>query len=326
VAGVATWAAASGGSDTNKVSYNTADSKTASEKAQARTNIGSTASTPQTVSTVGTINDLAYTSNCIVFTGVSTVTLTGLVAGQDGEEVTIVNYSSANLIIANNNAGSTAANRFRGQLTVYRFGVCAVVKYRTTLNAWVVQDRSLFYSDTANGFQSINSIGINTAPATARSLSIASTTNTTASNALFVTDLAGNQILNCAGSRNVWIPFQLSVGTTVTPIANVRLTIRGTGTTTNTSLRIEDSAGTLKVLFLDNGNIQFDTTTGTKIGTATTEKLSFWNATPIIQPTTAVTAATLVSNLGTPLTSTDTFDGYTLAQIVKALRNTGLLA
>jgi hypothetical protein len=46
----------------------------------------------------------------------------------------------------------------------------------------------------------------------------------------------------------------------------------------------------------------------------------------VYQETTAVTAATLVSGLGTPLTDTDTFDGYTLKQIVKALRNQGLLA
>jgi len=44
------------------------------------------------------------------------------------------------------------------------------------------------------------------------------------------------------------------------------------------------------------------------------------------QETTGVAAATLVSNAGTAITSTDTFDGYTLRQIVKALRNQGLLA
>jgi hypothetical protein len=76
----------------------------------------------------------------------------------------------------------------------------------------------------------------------------------------------------------------------------------------------------------ESENFILGTTTGTKIGTATTQKLSFWDATPIVQPTTAVTASTLVSNAGTTLTSTDTFDGYNLAQIVKALRNTGLLA
>jgi len=73
-------------------------------------------------------------------------------------------------------------------------------------------------------------------------------------------------------------------------------------------------------------NITSDTTTGTKIGTATTQKLGFWNATPIVQPTTAVAASTLTSNGGTTLTSTDTIDGYTILQVVKALRNTGLLA
>jgi hypothetical protein len=46
----------------------------------------------------------------------------------------------------------------------------------------------------------------------------------------------------------------------------------------------------------------------------------------LYQETTAITAATLVSNLGTPLTDTDTIDGYTLKQVVKALRNLGILA
>jgi hypothetical protein len=46
----------------------------------------------------------------------------------------------------------------------------------------------------------------------------------------------------------------------------------------------------------------------------------------LYQETTGVAAATLVSNAGTALTSTDTFDGYTLQQVVKALRNLGILA
>ena len=73
-------------------------------------------------------------------------------------------------------------------------------------------------------------------------------------------------------------------------------------------------------------NLITDTTTGMKIGTATSQKLGFWNAAPIIQPTTAVAGATRTGGGGTTLTDTDTFDGYTVAQVVKALRNTGLLA
>lgn len=76
----------------------------------------------------------------------------------------------------------------------------------------------------------------------------------------------------------------------------------------------------------DAANLVFGTSTGTKIGTATTQKLGFWNATPIVQPTTAIAAATFTANAGTAVNDASTFDGYTLNQIVKALRNMGLLA
>jgi hypothetical protein len=83
-------------------------------------------------------------------------------------------------------------------------------------------------------------------------------------------------------------------------------------------------AGSLKIN--DTFNIVFDTTTGTKIATATTQKISFWNATPIVQPTTAVAAATFVQNTGGTIHPSSTFDGYTIEQVVRALRNIGLLA
>jgi hypothetical protein len=73
-------------------------------------------------------------------------------------------------------------------------------------------------------------------------------------------------------------------------------------------------------------HIVFDTATGTKIGTATTEKFSFWNATPIVQPTTGIAAATFVTNTSGILNDSATFDGYTIGQVVKALRNVGILA
>jgi hypothetical protein len=73
-------------------------------------------------------------------------------------------------------------------------------------------------------------------------------------------------------------------------------------------------------------NIYFDTATGTKIGATTSQKFAFWNATPIVQPTTAVASATVVSGSGGNVKHDDTFDGYTLEKVVKALRNTGLLA
>lgn len=77
----------------------------------------------------------------------------------------------------------------------------------------------------------------------------------------------------------------------------------------------------------DAVDIVLNTTTGTKIGTSTSQKLSLWNATPIVQPTTAVASATYASpGAGSTVKTDDTFDGYTLQQVVKALRNIGILA
>jgi hypothetical protein len=71
--------------------------------------------------------------------------------------------------------------------------------------------------------------------------------------------------------------------------------------------------------------IYFDTATGTKIGSDSTEKLAFWNKTPIVQPTTAISGAAIVHGTGTTIKADDTFGGYTLAQIAQALINVGIL-
>lgn len=96
---------------------------------------------------------------------------------------------------------------------------------------------------------------------------------------------------------------------------------------TVTSLFGLNTSGTSRLTLADAVNIEVNTTTGTKIGTATSQKLGFWNATPIVQPTTAVAAATVAATgVGDVVAASTTFDGYTIPQIVKALRNAGLLA
>lgn len=73
-------------------------------------------------------------------------------------------------------------------------------------------------------------------------------------------------------------------------------------------------------------NVVLSVSTGTKFGTSTSQKFAFWNATPMVQPTTAFASATYVSNVGTPLTSADTFEGYTVAQLFKILKTRGDIA
>ena len=59
------------------------------------------------------------------------------------------------------------------------------------------------------------------------------------------------------------------------------------------------------VSLTDSSNIQIGTGTGTKIGTSTTQKISFYNATPVVQPSAvadATDAASAITQLNLLLT------------------------
>lgn len=53
--------------------------------------------------------------------------------------------------------------------------------------------------------------------------------------------------------------------------------------------------------------------------------LSLFGVAPILRPTTSHAAATFTANIGTTINAASTFDGYTLKQVVKALRDMGIL-
>ena len=82
----------------------------------------------------------------------------------------------------------------------------------------------------------------------------------------------------------------------------------------------------------DAGNIVLNTTTGTKIGTATGQKIGFYNATPVIQQAGTGETVGFTAGGGTTVTDASTFTGnvgstaYRISDIVKALKNLGLLA
>jgi hypothetical protein len=85
--------------------------------------------------------------------------------------------------------------------------------------------------------------------------------------------------------------------------------------------------GSAPILF-GSCNFEFGSTvnTGTRFGTSNLQKLAFWNATPVVQPDTTIAAAAYTSVAGTAVTTTGTFEGYTLSKVVAALRRIGLLA
>ena len=65
-------------------------------------------------------------------------------------------------------------------------------------------------------------------------------------------------------------------------------------TLTSTSVGIGTTSPSSLLHLADAGHITVGTTTGTKIGTATTQKIGFYNATPVVQPTAVADATTAV--------------------------------
>ncbi len=117
------------------VSYEQLQGRPAAQKAKARTNIGSTASIPQPVASAATLHNLARPSNLIVITGATAATISGLVAGEDGEEVCIFNASTQTVTIPANDTGSDVANRFQHAISIPPNCPC-FFKYRAGLNRW----------------------------------------------------------------------------------------------------------------------------------------------------------------------------------------------
>ena len=87
-----------------------------------------------------------------------------------------------------------------------------------------------------------------------------------------------------------------------------------------------DATNNNRIELQDGLQLILGTSSGLKIGTGATQKIGFYSKTPIVQPTTGVAESVFVENVGGTAVNVDsTFDGYTIQQIVKALRNMGVL-
>ena len=81
------------------------------------------------------------------------------------------------------------------------------------------------------------------------------------------------------------------------------------------------------IQILDGRNIQLGLTTGTKIGTATTQKLGFLGKTPVIRQTaSSQTPATFAANTSGIVDDSATWGGYTVGDIVAILQAFGFIA
>lgn len=93
------------------------------------------------------------------------------------------------------------------------------------------------------------------------------------------------------------------------PSTAAKLVVEGAGTTSATSTLIIQNNSAAKTIHCKDD-----------------QSMGFFGATTVTQPTTAGASSTFTSNPGVALNDADTYDGYTIAQVVKALRQLGLLA
>jgi hypothetical protein len=101
------------------------------------------------------------------------------------------------------------------------------------------------------------------------------------------------------------------------------------GDTASSNMTWDQSADSL---LFTAANIAADTSTGAKVGTATTQKIAFWNATPVVQPaantdtTTGAAGGTNTVYLNTTFTGSGGTAAFTIGGVITSLKRIGLLA
>lgn len=175
------------------------------------------------------------------------------------------------------------------------------------------------------------------------SSTVANTITSTSANALAV----GRQ-----GATNPVLNINANTASVVTGItltgaaagAGMDITVTSSGTNENLTINAKGSGtitlnptGTGSVVIgqdltmTDAKNIVVNSSTGTKIGTATTQKIGFFNATPAVQPVANTDTTTGAAGSTTTVFLNTTFTGggtaaYTIGGVVKSLKALGLLA
>lgn len=141
-------------------------------------------------------------------------------------------------------------------------------------------------------------------------------------------DGANNKILDTNGATVLEVTPTAS-GINHVGIANAAAagdpTISAKGSETDVDLAFAaKGAGVIRlnsdVTLADGVDLAANTSTGTKIGTATGQKLGFWNTAPVIQPAHADQAATVMGNANSEISGLTISAAYDQAEVT-ALRD-----
>lgn len=114
-----------------------------------------------------------------------------------------------------------------------------------------------------------------------------------AAQAITIASASASQLVipGSAAASSIALPAEIGVQAEIIGLSNGKFAVI-----------VTDAAG--GIVLADGGNLALGTTTGSKIGTAANQKLGFWNATPVVQPSGAAQAAagavtTVGANTGT---------------------------
>jgi hypothetical protein len=221
------------------------------------------------LTSVGTIGTGTWQGTAIADTYLETIATAGKVSNS---ATTADSANTASAIVARDGSGNFTAGTITAALTGNASTATALETARTI--------GGVSFDGTAN----INLPGVNTAG-----------NQDTTGNAATVTtnaDLTGD--ITSVGNAT-----SIAAGVIVDADVNASAAIAGTKINPDFGSQTVTTAG---VDLADAGDITVGTTTGTKIGTATTQKLGFYNATPVVQPAAVadITTTATAGSLPTP--------------------------
>lgn len=130
-------------------------------------------------------------------------------------------------------------------------------------------------------------------------------------------DLGGNTLLVEEIAVGATKPGEQGTTLSTTGLSYVDVTPGTAEASKAVVLGVSKEIGSLGTITLaDSANVVVNTTTGTKIGTSASQKLGFWNKTPVVQQADAAQAAVTPS---TDFTGTDTVDKAVVLAAVQAV-------